>query len=1582
MIKQALLITVWATLLQGQMTLSEVMVNPQGLETANEFLEIHSSATNEVSLIGWIISDGAGVDTLIHWFGPDSIAPNGFGLILDPDYDTDNGIYSEQLSNSIPVFTSGTDGSLGSGGFTNSGESAFLISPAGDTVSQFTWLSSPPNGYSFEKILMTASDEPSNWAVTTVENGTPGAVNAVSPPLVNCGLDSIHIFSLPANANGSALVHIYLHNGGLQNIDSIGVSLGLDENQDGEIQINEPLLQTILATDLAWNDTLSVLIETPPLQLGINQLIGEIIVPEDTILADNTIVFEVVLPIPAGTIKLNELLYQPAAGGTEFIELINTGPDTLNLQRWRIQDATNSTAIFPDVPIKLAPQEFAVVAPNSTIEPMLPSAHSIFIVPTAWPSLNNSSDSIRISDSEGQRLETAWYSSNWGGGTGVSLERRATWLALENPQNWGSCILPDGNSVGAVNSIVVPQFGAALRILMSPEHPRRLEDFNISVQIIGTGQFPSPNALLTLAINDEHVSSQAVIIPAFQDTAQFVFENIRLTMGTHDLRMSLSGAVNTSMSDSVRITPRPGDVRINEFLPWPNSGDPEWVELFNFLGESIPVNVLSLGDGGQLNVLSGEDSIPANGYLVISEFDLEFFECDVTADTWPGFTNNADEIVLGDSHGNRLDSLHYNAGWHITQNASMERIWPDSSTTELNNWALNVTGGSPCEMNVATPRPIDLMISSLQFTREFLLRGDEDSVEVLIQNGGYQTSSPAALVWRLDGLSGSIPIPPINGFDSVRAHILLEFHTGGFQPLQLEITTTGDGILWNNLYNDTIPIGYPTGCIAINEIAPTPVESQPEYVELVSQDTAMIDLAGWSIRDAGQQRHLFNDSLMLHPAEYLILTASNALDSYFNLQNIAVIVPESWPTLNNSTDSVVVLDAVGHTVAQIGYNTTWGTNLNASLERRALWLPGQNGENWGSCLSPEGGTPGLPNSIARLGYAVVFDSISIPTGLNYVTPISISVDLTSQGHFAESGELRLSIDGRLILSQTTPEIQFDDMTSQTFTLDPITPGEHQLNLIYDGTSTATLDTNFWVGVRSQDIIINEMMVWPDVGEPEWVELLNRSTQSIPLNLLGISDVSHIAWCDTITIINPGDYLTLVQDFSQNGCEAIVRSWPGFGNQSDAIRILDRTGTVIDSLAYHAEWNLTQGRSFERIWPDSSTHSASNWTAHPDYGSPCELNRATPPAIDLAILSLELDTATCRTDTESNMLLKITNLGYASSSTGEIFVSIDSGMTHTGSVNMPAIVTGDTTEIGYVLTWDSPGNHLVQCWLEVSDDPYLSNDSLELNAFVAYPDPSLLITEIMYLPFPGNPEWVEIYNAWSDTIDIANWYVADATDEAWFDIEADSIYQIAPGDYAVIQGEGNPTIEGAFVLPNFPNLNNTGDFLSLLDPLNNVVDSLTFSSAWGGQTGISLERIRLTDAAGNPRNWSSSIAPAGATPGAQNSLYLVEIPTQLTLALTPNPFSPDGDGYQDIQQISFSLPFESGTVSVEIFDVLGRKMVTLASNQPTPAIGTLAWNGDWDFGDDIRMGIYILKFRVDDQQGHVYERLVKSYVARR
>lgn len=1579
MIRFTLFISVCAPFLYGQITLSEIMVNPQGLETANEYVEVYLLGGESVSLNGWVLSDGSGTDTLIHWLGPDSISSASFGIILDPDYDTDNGIYSEQLSNSIPIFTSATDGSLGSGGFTNSGESVILISPSGDTLSQFTWHASPPNGYSFEKILLTAGDDDTNWVITTSENGTPGSINSVTPPLVNCALDSILIFSLPTNTDEGALVHIYLHNGGLQNLDSVQIVLGLDANQDSTIQSAEPISEMLMESNLAWRDTASFLVETPLLGFGVNRMIVSLSVPDDTQLSDNELNFEINLQIPSGLIQLNEILFQPGSGGTEFIELINMGSDTLNLQRWKIRDATNSTGIFPDHLLKLAPQQFAVVAPNHTIEPLMPSAQTLFIVPSAWPSLNNTTDSIRISDSGTRRLVTAWYSNGWGGGSGISLERRATWLPINDPENWGSCISADGNTAGANNSIVRPQVGASLRLQTTPENPRRLDEIQVSTQIIGQGQYSSTNGLITLFFDSEEIASQSVIIPGFEDTTQYIFENLRLRMGWHYLDVNLSGAVNISLNDSVLITPQPGDVRINEFLPWPNSGDPEWVELASHLDESIPMNVLSLGDGSQLRSLSGYDSIPPYGFMVISEFIPEF-ECGVVPDSWPGYTNSTDEVVLGDAHSNRLDSLYYSTSWHITQGASMERIWPDSSTESLNNWAVNTSGGSPCEMNLATPRPVDLMVSTLQFSHERLLRGESDSVAVTIRNNGFEPSLSANLNWTFDGNSNAVSIPSITGFDSVTTPLLLNFAHGGFQPIQISINSEDDADTTNNIFNDTIAIGYPTGCVAINEISATPPDIQPEYVELVSLDTGQIDLTGWSIRDAGQQRHPFNVQDTIRQNEYLVLTASNALDSYFDLQNIALIVPESWPTLNNITDSVVILDATGHSVAQIGYNTSWGNIANASLERRAIWLAGQNGDNWGSCSLSEDGTPGQENSIAYPAYRVVIDSVGLPESADYDDPLEISIAFSGEGHFSESGEIRISMDGEFRQSQTIAEIRFGETTIQVFTLNPGSPGQHQLELTYTGFSSAQLDTSFWIGLRPKDIILNEVMVWPDAGEPEWVELFNRSDQTIPFSLLGIGDYSHIVWCDTLANFEPGDYITLVQENRQGSCEIQIGNWPGFGNQSDMIQIADRGGTVIDNLIYDTGWDLDQGNSLERIWPDSATNSSDNWATHPDFGTPCVLNISTPNQIDLEMVSIGFDTTTCRINTESEITFRITNLGYQINSPDFLEVAINPGSTGTFSIDLPTITPGDTTELQYSTTWEFPGRYLVQAWLNLSDDANALNDTIWTDAYVSYPVPSLLINEIMYLPSAGNPEWFEVYNAFTDTIDLANWSVADATDVS--QLSADSSFFIPPGEYGIIQTNGSSAMANSFILMNSLNLNNSGDFIGLIDPLGNVMDSLTFAADWGGREGVSLERIRLTGLTGNAKNWGSSVANSGSTPGEQNSLFLVNIPDELTLNLSPNPFSPDGDGFEDAQVIDFTLPFESGNISAEIFDVMGRRMATLAKNQPVAAIGELVWDGSWDYSQSIRMGIYILKFQADDHQGHVYERLVKTYVARR
>ena len=54
----------------------------------------------------------------------------------------------------------------------------------------------------------------------------------------------------------------------------------------------------------------------------------------------------------------------------------------------------------------------------------------------------------------------------------------------------------------------------------------------------------------------------------------------------------------------------------------------------------------------------------------------------------------------------------------------------------------------------------------------------------------------------------------------------------------------------------------------------------------------------------------------------------------------------------------------------------------------------------------------------------------------------------------------------------------------------------------------------------------------------------------------------------------------------------------------------------------------------------------------------------------------------------------------------------------------------------------------------------------------------------------------------------------------------------------------------------------------------------------------------------------------------NSLFVESVPSEGSVRLEPNPFSPDGDGIDDVLVIHYSLPFEQGILKVEIFDVNG------------------------------------------------------------
>lgn len=90
-----------------------------------------------------------------------------------------------------------------------------------------------------------------------------------------------------------------------------------------------------------------------------------------------------------------------------------------------------------------------------------------------------------------------------------------------------------------------------------------------------------------------------------------------------------------------------------------------------------------------------------------------------------------------------------------------------------------------------------------------------------------------------------------------------------------------------------------------------------------------------------------------------------------------------------------------------------------------------------------------------------------------------------------------------------------------------------------------------------------------------------------------------------------------------------------------------------------------------------------------------------------------------------------------------------------------------------------------------------------------------------------------------------------------------------------------------------------------------------------------------------------------------------------LQLSPNPFSPNGDGLYDLLEISYVLPEETQWAQVEVFDLGGERLRTLRYFAPDGATNRtlgLQWDGRDEEGRTVPMGIYVLRVEVQGRSG--------------
>jgi hypothetical protein len=296
-----------------------------------------------------------------------------------------------------------------------------------------------------------------------------------------------------------------------------------------------------------------------------------------------------------------------------------------------------------------------------------------------------------------------------------------------------------------------------------------------------------------------------------------------------------------------------------------------------------------------------------------------------------------------------------------------------------------------------------------------------------------------------------------------------------------------------------------------------------------------------------------------------------------------------------------------------------------------------------------------------------------------------------------------------------------------------------------------------------------------------------------------------------------------------------------------------------------------------------------------------------------------------------------------------------------------------------------GVHRIFCTLTMGSDEDSANNVAVATIAVQAPAHALVINEVMYEPFEGSPEYVELYNRSGVPIDLGGWNMGDASGTAkhrmtiplpkqphW--VPAFSMCVIAD-DSTIVDHMSSVSAESSnFIIVPSLGLNNSGDDILLFDPAGATTDSVRYSPSWHlpniTTIGKSLERINPDLPGTDPRNWSTSVAPRGGTPGARNSIYTVAAAADESLVLSPNPFSPNNDGVDDFLGITITLPSPGSAIRVRIFDAAGRLVRTLANNEPAAPAGTILWNGRDDTNTRVRMGMYIVFVEVLDTRGGV------------
>lgn len=990
----------------------------------------------------------------------------------------------------------------------------------------------------------------------------------------------------------------------------------------------------------------------------------------------------------------------------------------------------------------------------------------------------------------------------------------------------------------------------------------------------------------------------------------------------------------------------PGDIIINEIMYAPTAGNSEeWFEIYN--KSAAPINIANWkwkDATATLRTITTQNiTINPNSFAVVCQdsnavktFYTGFSGIILQSSGWSALNNTGDQLVMFTAANVVMDSINFLASWGGSSgNRSMERISATGPTNQQTNWgtSLAVIGATPNTVNSLAPLSNDLILNIISFSNNNPVLGTTLTIFANVKNRGTLPAASYTVSFYEDFNGDTIPTAnelittvnssgPLNAGDSVNFQTNDILDSLGIRRYIARVNFALDEDTTNNKRGGSVNVvpAVTADSLVINEIMYAPATgSGQEWFELYNRGSNTVNLANWKWRDStGTQVTITTQNIQIPPGGYAVICQDSAAVKSFYPNHPGIYIQTSWLALNNTGDNLYIYNSAGTIVDNVNYLSSWGgSSNNKSLERISVTVPSNQQSNWGTCVDPAGATPNKVNSVTPK-----------PNDLS-LNRITFSETVPS---IADTLGIIAHVKNRGLNSAPSFTVSFYD----DYNRDSI-PTANELKVTLNSTT----------GLNPGDsAIYTYNQILDSAGQRYYIAVVTYSPDNDTLNNKYAASI-EVAGGSTSgrVIINE-----IMYDFPTGECE-----WIELYNNSDSTVNL-KNWKVQDNGT--TQVNITTADYI--MAPNSFVVISQNRNLYVNH-----------PKLDSVNVIINSSLPSFNNDGDAVIIYKIN---------GALSDRVDYKPSWGGDgVSLERIdingVSNDSTN------WASS----IDC---EKSTPARANS---LKSAIHYNAGDLIINEIMAAPLTGRAEYIELYNPTGQTINITNWLLQDGGGSR---IMADTCAAlIKPGSYAVIASDTSiysefgylrtpDSTQKVFIMSSL-SLSNDGEMLKVTDIFHSKIDSLVYSDDWYNPnlpgSGRSLEKINPGLNPNELRSWTSCTYPNGGSPGLKNSVYTNLNNNTSDITISPNPFSPDGDGYEDFTIIEYKLSSNVSQVRMKIFDVKGRLMKTLLNNQTSGSIGQIVYNGLDDENRKLRLGIYVIFIEALNDQNGVVETIKTTLV---